>query len=184
MRVISDDTLLEVEQTMFGTKIRSHLIKPIRKIVSIVLEAGLIDFEASKFNRQMKKFEHKYKDEGNSNGNSNNPSLLSLKHVYPIFVFWGMGLICATAVFIMEHYTTLSTNVQRNTNRNNETGVFEYHLLNAGFCSGVSLKVRSIRIIDELEFDLAHFEILAGTNLIGHKDVTTSKNFLLPMYDE
>ncbi|KAF5277591.1 hypothetical protein FQA39_LY06084 [Lamprigera yunnana] len=103
MRVICDDTLLEVSQMTFGTKIGSHLIKPMHKIVSILFEAGLIDFKASEFNRAIEKFEYKYKGESNSNGNSSNPKVLSLTNVYPIFVFWGMGLTCATAVFIMEH---------------------------------------------------------------------------------
>ncbi|KAF5302860.1 hypothetical protein FQA39_LY02040 [Lamprigera yunnana] len=103
MRVISDDTLLRVDQIMFGIKIGSHLIKLIGKIVTISLEAGLLDFKASEFNRRMKRFEHKYKDVSNSNSNFSNPKVLSLKHVYPIFVFWGMGLTCATAVFIIEH---------------------------------------------------------------------------------
>ncbi|KAF5277592.1 hypothetical protein FQA39_LY06085 [Lamprigera yunnana] len=97
IRVICDDTLIGVNQIMFGTKIGSHLIKPMHKIVSIFLEAGLIDFKASEFNRD-NKFEKIYKGDSD-----NNPKVLSLKHVYPIFVFWGMGLTCATAVFILEH---------------------------------------------------------------------------------
>ncbi|KAF5275762.1 hypothetical protein FQA39_LY18630 [Lamprigera yunnana] len=103
MRVISDDTLLGANKYMFGTNIGFHLIKPVEKIVSTLLEAGLIDFKASEFNRFMEKFEYKYKGESKNYGNSSNPKVLSLTHVYPIFVIWGMGLICATAVFIMEH---------------------------------------------------------------------------------
>ncbi|KAF5277929.1 hypothetical protein FQA39_LY06081 [Lamprigera yunnana] len=103
LRVIADDTLLGAEETMFGTKIGSHLIKPMREIVSIFLEAGLIEFKTSEYDRGIKKFEYKYKGEDNSNGNYSNPKALSLTNVYPIFVFWGMGLTCATAVFIMEH---------------------------------------------------------------------------------
>ncbi|KAF5299908.1 hypothetical protein FQA39_LY19163 [Lamprigera yunnana] len=103
MRVISDDTLLGAHQYMFGTKIGSHLIKPAHKITTTLLEAGLINLKASEFNRNIKKFEYKCKGESNDNGNSREPKALSLTHVYPIFVIWGMGLICATAVFIMEH---------------------------------------------------------------------------------
>ncbi|KAF5275761.1 hypothetical protein FQA39_LY18629 [Lamprigera yunnana] len=103
MRVISDDALLGARQYMLETKIGSHLIKPVHKIVSTLLEAGLIDFKVSEFNRFIEKFEYKYKGESKNNGNSSNPKVLSLTHVYPIFVIWGMGLICATAVFIMEH---------------------------------------------------------------------------------
>ncbi|KAF5277593.1 hypothetical protein FQA39_LY06086 [Lamprigera yunnana] len=103
LRVISDDNLLGNHQTMFGTQIGSHLIKPMNKIVSTLSEAGLLDFKASKFDRGIKKFEYKYKDNVNNNGNSSNPKVLSLTNMYPIFVFWGMGLACATAVFIMEH---------------------------------------------------------------------------------
>ncbi|KAF5277924.1 hypothetical protein FQA39_LY06076 [Lamprigera yunnana] len=103
LRVIADDTLLGAEESMFGTKIGSHLIKPMREIVSIFLEAGLIDFKTSEYDRGIKKFEYKYKGEDNSNGNYSNPKALSLTNVYPIFVFWDMGLTCATSVFIMEH---------------------------------------------------------------------------------
>ncbi|KAF5299640.1 hypothetical protein FQA39_LY19182 [Lamprigera yunnana] len=103
VRTISDDTLLADDQAVMGTSIGSYLIQPIRKIVSVFSEAGLIDFKVSEFNRGLKKFEYKYKDEINSNVNSSNPKVLSLTNMYPVFVFWGAGLTCATAVFIIEH---------------------------------------------------------------------------------
>ncbi|KAF5277931.1 hypothetical protein FQA39_LY06083 [Lamprigera yunnana] len=125
LRTISDDTLLADDQAVMGTSIGSYLIQPIRKIVSVFSEAGLTDFKASEFNRGLKKFEYKYKDEinsnvnssnpkvlsltniykdeSNSNVNSSNPKVLSLTNMYPVFVFWGIGLTCATAVFTMEH---------------------------------------------------------------------------------
>ncbi|KAF5286766.1 hypothetical protein FQA39_LY04189 [Lamprigera yunnana] len=100
MRVISDDTLLGANKYMFGTNIGFHLIKPVEKIVSTLLEAGLIDFKASEFNRFMEKFEYKYKGESKNYGNSSNPKVLSLTHVYPIFVIWVLSYLSIVTCYL------------------------------------------------------------------------------------
>ncbi|KAF5272750.1 hypothetical protein FQA39_LY07777 [Lamprigera yunnana] len=95
----ADNSLFGKVSFILSPNTGSSIFHPINKITTTLLESGLIDFEVTKFERAMK---------NNSNYDNSVDStvedkvVLTLSHVYPIFVFWGAGIIISTVVFFAE----------------------------------------------------------------------------------
>ncbi|KAF5299655.1 hypothetical protein FQA39_LY11450 [Lamprigera yunnana] len=98
-------TPIIVDNTLFGmthhslVTYGSSFFNRINKMITILLESGLLDLKKHEFKRDMSKFEHYYT---NNEINTEAKVVLTLDHVYPVFVFWGIGLTFATAVFVIE----------------------------------------------------------------------------------
>ncbi|KAF5304120.1 hypothetical protein FQA39_LY01905 [Lamprigera yunnana] len=78
----------------------SYLFTPIKKILSILLESGIMDYQQRNYENQMKNYSSYYADDTKLIDEEN--VVLTMEHVYPIFVYWGIGLIISIVVFILE----------------------------------------------------------------------------------
>ncbi|KAF5304153.1 hypothetical protein FQA39_LY01938 [Lamprigera yunnana] len=76
----------------------SYLFVPIKKILSILLESGILDYEQRNYENRMKNYSFYYNDYAIGE----EKKVLEMEHVYPIFVYWGIGLIISIVVFILE----------------------------------------------------------------------------------
>ncbi|KAF5282976.1 hypothetical protein FQA39_LY04847 [Lamprigera yunnana] len=63
------------------------------KIVTILIESGLIDYQ-----RKL------YKNMNNRNANFTKKEniIVTMNHLYPVFIIWGIGMVLATVVFFLE----------------------------------------------------------------------------------
>ncbi|KAF5306071.1 hypothetical protein FQA39_LY09049 [Lamprigera yunnana] len=99
LHVIVDSKLIGEEQRTYFTKYESPFLDILNNMVNILLESGLINLKQMEYKRYISEFAHYYDNKLNTTeGNV----VLSLDHVYPIFVFWILGLTVATVVFIIE----------------------------------------------------------------------------------
>ncbi|KAF5287646.1 hypothetical protein FQA39_LY15849 [Lamprigera yunnana] len=96
---IIDSSLLGEEKRIFSTKPGTHFSDNINNIVTILLESGIIDIKRKEYKRYLTNFSYCFH---NKLDHTEEPVVLNLAHVYPIFVYWGFGLIVATVVFVGE----------------------------------------------------------------------------------
>ncbi|KAF5278945.1 hypothetical protein FQA39_LY05623 [Lamprigera yunnana] len=102
LHIIVDSELIGAEQRAYLTKNESPFLHILNDIVSTFLESGLINLKQMEYKRYISKFAHHYDNKLNTTeGNV----VLSLNHVYPVFVFWVLGLTTAIVVFIIEVLT-------------------------------------------------------------------------------
>ncbi|KAF5283464.1 hypothetical protein FQA39_LY04840 [Lamprigera yunnana] len=91
-----------VDSVLTGTTIQALSTRPgsyieisIRTIVTILIESGMLDDMVESYVESAQSCIEKKKS-------TEDPIVLTLYHVYPIFVFWGIGLIVGTIVFLIE----------------------------------------------------------------------------------
>ncbi|KAF5287645.1 hypothetical protein FQA39_LY15848 [Lamprigera yunnana] len=96
---IIDSSLLGEEKRIFSTKPGTHFSDNINNIVTILLESGIMDIKRKEYKRYLTNFSYCFH---NKPDDAEEPVVLSLVHVYPVFVYWGFGLIVATVVFMGE----------------------------------------------------------------------------------
>ncbi|KAF5276181.1 hypothetical protein FQA39_LY18596 [Lamprigera yunnana] len=101
VRVIMDTSLIGAQHRVLTTKAGSYLYPSVKNIVTALTESGLIEYEKNEFQKYIKKKIGKFYD-NQMDGANEEPIVLTLEHVYPIFVFWGAGVIIATLVFVAE----------------------------------------------------------------------------------
>ncbi|KAF5288189.1 hypothetical protein FQA39_LY03957 [Lamprigera yunnana] len=92
----------EVVHTLV-TNAGNFLSKPINKIVVILIESGLMDYQQRIYkdaNKNYTKYYHNEVDE-----TEEDKVVLGMKHVYPVFVFWGISLVVSTIIFFLELLT-------------------------------------------------------------------------------
>ncbi|KAF5279243.1 hypothetical protein FQA39_LY18306 [Lamprigera yunnana] len=114
---IHDETLIGSELWTFETKPGSFLLQDVNKVISSLRESGLLDYQRLIYKRKQKDY-IKYYEEPHSTENV----VLDMKHVFPIFLFWGAGMVIATVAFVLEHFTYYIKNSQINeasTSQNN-----------------------------------------------------------------
>ncbi|KAF5277515.1 hypothetical protein FQA39_LY18483 [Lamprigera yunnana] len=97
---IPDETLIRSELMTFGTRPSSYLIQDVNKVISSLRESGLLDYQRLIYKRTQKDY-IKYHEQPHSRENV----VLGMKHVFPIFLFWGAGMVIATVAFVLEHFT-------------------------------------------------------------------------------
>ncbi|KAF5276608.1 hypothetical protein FQA39_LY18572 [Lamprigera yunnana] len=64
-------------------------------------ESGILNYQKNIYHRMEKEYAMYYEEMQNSD----EKIVLGMKHVYPIFLFWGVGMLLATVAFILEHVT-------------------------------------------------------------------------------
>ncbi|KAF5286876.1 hypothetical protein FQA39_LY00409 [Lamprigera yunnana] len=102
LHIIVDSDLIGMEQRTYSTRDESPFLPTLNNIVNILIESGLINLKQMEYRRYISKFSHYYDNKLNTTeGNV----VLNLDHVYPVFVFWALGLTTATVVFIIEVVT-------------------------------------------------------------------------------
>ncbi|KAF5297966.1 hypothetical protein FQR65_LT09877 [Abscondita terminalis] len=90
-----------IKKEIFASKIeyvlgghpRSYLIRTIDKLISQLVETGILDYISKNV---------KYKTHIKTERVYDNAKKLSLKHLYVVFVFWGVGLGLSTTVMVFE----------------------------------------------------------------------------------
>ncbi|KAF5277513.1 hypothetical protein FQA39_LY18481 [Lamprigera yunnana] len=98
---IPDETLIRSELQTFSTKPGSYLIQDVNKVINSLGESGLIDYQRLIYKRAQRDYIGYYEEIQNSKENV----ALGMKHVFPIFLFWGCGMVIATVAFVLEHVT-------------------------------------------------------------------------------
>ncbi|KAF5282115.1 hypothetical protein FQA39_LY17688 [Lamprigera yunnana] len=88
-QVISDTDSFGVSCTLFASKFGTPLIISIDRIMTVLCETGLMTLKTRQFDEYMKKFKNKFKYDCFDVDKSAEAKVLSLTHVYPVFVFWG-----------------------------------------------------------------------------------------------
>ncbi|KAF5298817.1 hypothetical protein FQA39_LY11706 [Lamprigera yunnana] len=104
MEIIRDSSLIGVKQQTFLVN-DPRLLSIVNKIVMFSLESGLIIHEVNEYQKMKMKNSSSYKDRHNLT--EEKIVTLGLKHLYPLFVFWGIGLAIAAAAFAVENATFL-----------------------------------------------------------------------------
>ncbi|KAF5279483.1 hypothetical protein FQA39_LY05593 [Lamprigera yunnana] len=94
-----DGTLLQNELHTFSTRQGSCIIQDVNKVLNILIESGILDYKKIIYNRMEKDYATYYEEMRDEK------IVLGMKHVYPIFLFWGVGMLVATVAFILEHVT-------------------------------------------------------------------------------
>ncbi|KAF5296331.1 hypothetical protein FQA39_LY12548 [Lamprigera yunnana] len=87
-----DNSLLGTRSYAFAVKPRSLLVPSINKIISMLLESGLLDHTINEFEASRRNYTAEVEEK----------VVLTLTHVYPVFAIWGIGICFATVVFIRE----------------------------------------------------------------------------------
>ncbi|KAF5286594.1 hypothetical protein FQA39_LY16277 [Lamprigera yunnana] len=101
IQVIMDTSLIGAQHRVLTTKAGSYVYPSVNNIVTALTESGLIEYEKNEYQKYIKKKMGKFYD-NQMDGPNEEPIVLTLEHVYPIFVFWGAGVIIATLVFVAE----------------------------------------------------------------------------------
>ncbi|KAF5274756.1 hypothetical protein FQA39_LY18712 [Lamprigera yunnana] len=99
IKVVKADSIFGMRYAAIATKKGSYLLLSIDRIINTLVESGLLNYKEELFNRYMKKYRKLHDNRVNETEEN---VVLGLTHVYPIFVFWGIGLIFATTVFVAE----------------------------------------------------------------------------------
>ncbi|KAF5296373.1 hypothetical protein FQA39_LY12492 [Lamprigera yunnana] len=100
---IQNESLKGNELWTFGTRPGSFLMQDVNKVISSLRESGLLDYQRLIYKRAQKDY-IKYYEEPHSIENV----VLGMKHVFPIFLFWGAGMVIATVAFVLEHFTYMN----------------------------------------------------------------------------
>ncbi|KAF5276607.1 hypothetical protein FQA39_LY18571 [Lamprigera yunnana] len=96
-----DQTLVKNELYTFTTRQGSCIIQDANKVINILIESGILNYQKNIYHRMEKEYAMYYEEMQNSD----EKIVLGMKHVYPIFLFWGVGMLLATVAFILEHVT-------------------------------------------------------------------------------
>ncbi|KAF5295394.1 hypothetical protein FQA39_LY13055 [Lamprigera yunnana] len=93
-----DESFLGQTNYIFISK-ETYIMPSLNEIIKILLESGLLQHHQNQYKNVLRNYTDIIEKENTApSGNV----VLSLDHLYPIFVFWGAGLILATVVFIIE----------------------------------------------------------------------------------
>ncbi|KAF5279448.1 hypothetical protein FQA39_LY05558 [Lamprigera yunnana] len=101
VHVLVDETFIKNEFITFKTVPGSQTGVDMDKVIGVLIETGLINHKEKVFKRMTKDFHDMYEKREELTENV----ILTMQHVYPIFLFWGIGLFIATIVFSIEHIT-------------------------------------------------------------------------------
>ncbi|KAF5280819.1 hypothetical protein FQA39_LY17966 [Lamprigera yunnana] len=101
INTIIDNSISGLEKNTLTGKLGCYTIPSINKVISILLESGLITYQETIY-KQKKKSLDVYM---NNITTSTDPIVINLTHIYPVFVFLAAGLIIATTVFFLELLT-------------------------------------------------------------------------------
>ncbi|KAF5272749.1 hypothetical protein FQA39_LY07776 [Lamprigera yunnana] len=95
-KYFKDNGLLGQPSTILQTKPGSSIHHLLKKIVDILLESGLMDYEIVEYERTLTKYM------SSVNPVVEDKVVLTLNHLYPVSVFWGAGIVISTVVFFAE----------------------------------------------------------------------------------
>ncbi|KAF5278034.1 hypothetical protein FQA39_LY18414 [Lamprigera yunnana] len=93
-----DDSLFQPELFSVYAKPQPLLLPSANKIISILIESGLLNYHGNFYELYIK-------NKTIIRDDSENKVVLSLSHMYAIFVFWAIGISFATSVFFIELLT-------------------------------------------------------------------------------
>ncbi|KAF5292689.1 hypothetical protein FQA39_LY13901 [Lamprigera yunnana] len=101
VQVFLDGSVVGAMQRTLGTKPGSFLMPSVHNVVTGMIEAGFIGYHKNIFYQKYMKKHVSFFD--NKVNVTEDVVALNFVHVYPVFVFWGFGLVLALGVFIWEN---------------------------------------------------------------------------------
>ncbi|KAF5296115.1 hypothetical protein FQA39_LY02749 [Lamprigera yunnana] len=117
VQVVMDTSLIGAQHRVLTTKAGSYLYPSVKNVVTALTESGVIQREQNKFQKHIKEKIGNLYDNQMDEPNEE-PIVLSMEHVFPVFVFWGVGLIIATLM--------ISTNATVHARKSLDSGKLDF----------------------------------------------------------
>ncbi|KAF5279962.1 hypothetical protein FQA39_LY18183 [Lamprigera yunnana] len=100
-----DNSVLTMPYYCLNTNPGSYMLASIDKIATILLESGLIDYQMKSYRNYVRNYKYHWNVANSTRKEKIN---ITMKHLYPVYILWVIGMGIATFVFILEIVVNLT----------------------------------------------------------------------------